>query len=86
MRNTDEIERKLASLIEDISLGIHKADKIKSSQTIMGDLGLDSLDYAAAMLGCEEWLDVKVVESAVDWRQVRTVGDLAELLCRSQKR
>jgi acyl carrier protein len=85
MRSIDEIEQKLSLLIEDATLGAVKAEAVRSDQALLEDLGLDSLDYATTMLGCEEWLGVKIDESTVEWREVRTVRQLADLLNRSQR-
>lgn len=83
-RTQAEIESKIAEFIEVTTLGRIKSAEVQASQSLLGDLGLDSLDYATTMLSCEEWLGAKVREGAVDWRTVRTVADLASLLFRSQ--
>ena len=84
MRTVEEIERRLAAIIEEVTLGEKPAAGLAPSMSLMGDIGLDSLDYATTMLNGEEWLGVKVREADVDWRSVRTLGDLAALLHRAQ--
>lgn len=85
MRSVNQIEEKIAILISEVSLGYFSKDQVKPTQSIIGDLGLDSLDYATIMLGCEEWLQSKVDEASVDWRKVTTVHELALLLYRTQQ-
>ena len=85
MRSVDEIVQKLGGLIEETTLGRVAAATITPEKALIEDLGLDSLDYATTMLGCEEWLGAKVNEGAVDWRKIRSVGELAQLLHGAQK-
>lgn len=85
MRTVDEILLKLEMLVEEITLGRLSRDQVGAEKKLMEDLGLDSLDYATLMLGCEEWLGVKVDEASIDWRKVQTVRELANLLHGSQK-
>ena len=66
--------------IESLSLGARPAAGIRDTDEIMADLGLDSLDYATVMLRCETWLGIKVNEAAADWRNLKTVGQLAAFL------
>jgi hypothetical protein len=47
--------------------------------------GRMKLDYAMLMLSGETKFKVKVDEAKVDWRKVRTVGDLAGLVAASRK-
>lgn len=85
MRTKEEIELKIAFLIQDCTLDRVAANSVESSMGLMSDIGLDSLDYATVMLGCEKWLGIKINESAVNWREIQTVGQLANLFFRSQK-
>ena len=84
MWTVEEIEARIAELVAEISLGRLAPEEVRPEHTLLGELGLDSMDYATVMLDCEEWLDGKVDEAKVDWRQVTTVHLLAELLHRSQ--
>ncbi len=84
MKNVDEIERYLAGEIADIRLGAVAAADVTADSSLMGELGLDSLDYATVVLGSEQWLGTKVSEDGVQWRDLQTVGQLAEFLYRSQ--
>lgn len=84
-RTLHDIETKLGQIIEEVTLGAVSRSSVNSELRLMDDLGLDSLDYASVMLSCEKWLQCKVNEAQVDWRGVRTVGQLAEVMCRSQK-
>lgn len=70
----------MRSEIESISLGEKVAAEIKETDEIIADLELDSLDYATVMLTCETWLGIKVNEAAADWRNIKTVGQLAAFL------
>lgn len=85
MRNVNEIENRIAFLVVEISLGRLTLSEILPQHTILGDLELDSLDFATVMLGCEEWLQCKVDEGGVNWRDITTVHELAVLLERSQR-
>jgi acyl carrier protein len=85
MHSVSQIEAKIAILVSEVSLGRFSKDQVKPDQSILGDLGLDSLDYAVIMLGCEEWLQSKVDEASVDWRKVTTIHDLAILLYQAQQ-
>lgn len=85
MRNADEIEARIAALVEETTFGRVKAADVRGDSALLDDLGLDSLDYATTMLSCEEWLGAKVNEAGVDWRKVRTVRQLAELLHGAQR-
>lgn len=85
MRSVDDIQGRIAVLVEETTFGRVKAAEVKGDAALLDDLGLDSLDYATTMLSCEEWLGVKVQEAGVDWRQVRTVRQLAELLHGAQR-
>jgi acyl carrier protein len=55
-------------------------DAVGVDQELIGGLGLDSLDYAAVVLGTEAAMGGELDESNVDWVRVRTVKDLAEAL------
>jgi len=86
MRSNSEIEKKIAELIQEITLDSVFAISITRDQNLIGDLGLDSLDYASVMLSCERWLGCEINEATVNWREVQTVKQLAAVLFRSQKR
>ena len=80
VKSAEQIERYIATLIEEVRLGQVSTAEVRSDQELIGDLGLDSLDYAAVLLGAERWLGVTVQEAGVDWGQIRTVGQLATFL------
>lgn len=84
IKSKTDIEYKLANLIEEVTFSRIKSDQAKPDQGILTDLGLDSLDYASAMLGCENWLGIKIDEKSIDWKEVQTVGQLAQVLFESQ--
>lgn len=84
MKSKTETVNYIKVLIEENSLGEIKASNIKESQALIGDLGIDSLDFAAIMLACEQWLKVKVKEDQIDWAKVRTVEQLADVLTKFQ--
>ena len=79
-KTVEQIADFMRAEIESISLGATPAAGIKETDEIMADLGLDSLDYATVMLTCEKWLGVQVNEAAADWRNMRTVAELAAFL------
>jgi len=84
MKSKDEIVEQIKILVEDISLGETPADAIAPDDRLIVDLGLDSLDYASVLLGCERWLGIKVREDGVDWSQITTVDQLAAFLAGQQ--
>lgn len=84
MKNKSETIEYIKTLIEETSFGEIKATGISESQALIGDLGIDSLDFATIMLGCETWLQVKVKEDQIDWSKVRTIEQLADVLTKSQ--
>jgi acyl carrier protein len=85
VKTPPQIEQQIAELVEEVRLGQTPAASVRPEQELMADLGLDSLDYAAVLLGAERWLNIKINESGVDWGQIRTVRQLAEFLGDQQK-
>lgn len=83
-RTQAQIERYLAGLIEEITLGRRPAAAIRPGDRLIADLGLDSLDYATVLLGCERWLGIRVAEEGVDWRSIQSVEQLARFLAQQQ--
>lgn len=84
MRSKEDIKAYLKTTIEDVTLGQKAAAGILDSQSLLSDLGLDSLDYASTLLEAEHWLGIRVREDGVDWGALRTVGDLGDFLFRQQ--
>lgn len=81
-RSIDEVLDHIRGTIEDVSLGQVAAERIHPTDRILGDLGLDSLDYATVLLETEDWLGVRVQEDEVDWETLATVEQLAAFLWR----
>lgn len=79
-KSYEEILNKLRELVEEQTLGGRPVSTIGEDELMREDLTLDSLDYAAVFLGCEQWLGIKVKEQGVNWAEVRTIGQLAKLL------
>jgi acyl carrier protein len=79
MKTKSEIVKKIQETIEEVSLGAVTAEKALPESRIIGDLGLDSLDYATVMLSLERWSGVKIKEDSVNWATVQTVDQLAGL-------
>lgn len=84
MKNVNEILEYLKGEIEVITLGNITHDNINDNSSLMDDIGLDSLDYASIMLAGETFVSGKIDENNVNWRNVRTVAELAELLHKCQ--
>jgi acyl carrier protein len=80
MTSQAEITVLLKEMIEEVSLGERTADSIDDSDTLLGTLGLDSLDYASVVLAVEERLNIKIAEEGVDWPALDTVAALAAFL------
>jgi acyl carrier protein len=84
MRTREEIAGRIRQVVEEVTLGATKALTIEGSASLLGDLRLDSLDYATVLLSCEEWLGVRIPEDRVDWRLIGTVDGLASFLYAQQ--
>lgn len=80
MKTVSDIEAYLAKGVSEITLGAVLPDEVTSDLGLISDLGLDSLDYASLMLMAESWVGVNVAEESVNWREVRSVRQLALLL------
>ena len=78
-RSKPEILWYLFAEIEAIRPGAWGSAERNPDQRIIQDLGLDSLDYATLMLGCETWSGTRVSDRAIEWARVQTVGQLADL-------
>jgi acyl carrier protein len=85
MKTKSEIVKKIQETIEDVSLGAVTEAQAHPDSRIIGDLGLDSLDYATVMLSLERWSGVKIKEDSVNWATVQTVDQLASLFEDHQK-
>jgi acyl carrier protein len=66
--------------IEDVTLGAKPAASIADDATLLGDLELDSLDYASVVLAAEEQLGIAIAEDGVDWPALDTVAALTAFL------
>lgn len=75
------LKEKLASL-ENVA---RSASDIGDDEEIIAGLGIDSLDYASVLIECETILKISVQEDDIDWRRIRTVSQLADLLAASRK-
>ncbi len=84
MKQTTEIIQFIKDAIEEVSLGNLKSGDIQDSDELL-KLGLDSLDFATVMLSTENFIGFKIDEDDVNWRQIATVQQLAELLWTCQK-
>jgi acyl carrier protein len=84
MRTRDEIAGHIRAIVDEITPGGRDVSAIDGSARLIEDLGLDSLDYATVLLGCEEWLSLRVVEDRVDWQLIGTVDGLATFLLEQQ--
>ena len=60
-------------------------ETIASDAELIRGLGLDSLDYAAVVVGVEAQIGGELDEGAVNWPAVKTVRDLAQALERHVK-
>lgn len=79
MKQKSEIIDKLKDVIEAITLGNIASDSIRPADRLLDDCGLDSLDYATVMLQIEEYTGIKIKEDRVQWSEVQTIKQLAEL-------
>ncbi len=79
MKTKKIIIEHLKQEIEEISLGAISANSVSENSRIIGELGLDSMDYATIMLATEQKLGIKIREDGVRWAEIQTVEQLAEL-------
>jgi acyl carrier protein len=86
MKTRAELVSKIQETIEEVSLGNVPLQRIQPQSRLIGDLGLDSLDYATVMLSVEKWSGIKIKEDAVNWATVQTVEQLAALFEAQQAR
>jgi acyl carrier protein len=80
MTSQAEVLALVKEMIEEITLGDRTADTVNDSDTLLGTLELDSLDYASVVLAAEERLNIKIDEDGVDWTSLDTVEALAGFL------
>ncbi len=83
MKTYEEILAQVITLVEEAS---SKTTNIKPGTNILGDLGLDSLDYATIFLGCEKWLGIRIEEDGIDWTHISTVANLATFFFHEQQK
>lgn len=79
MKTKEDIIEHIKTQIEETSLGSVSAESVTPESRIIGDLGLDSMDYATIMLSTEQKFGIKIHEDGVRWTEVQTVGQLADL-------
>jgi len=79
-----EIVAKIKEVIENVTLGNVNANTMSSSDELIDDCGLDSLDYAVVMLQVELWTGTKIIEDRVQWSKVKTIEQLADLFKRHE--
>lgn len=84
MKPLNDIINHLKLVIEDVTLGKVSRDTITRDSVLL-DLGIDSLDFASIMLAGETFVSSKVNENGIDWRNIRTIHQLAQLLYECQK-
>ena len=83
MKTRSEIITHLILLIDEVSLGSTKLSLI-DGETVILDLGIDSLDFAYIMISGETFVGGKVNENNIDWRNIRTINNLADVLFKCQ--
>lgn len=79
MNDKDKIVDHLKKTIVEVTLGNVKEEDLTKSTLLMEDLNLDSLDYASVMLAGEEFSGKKLNEDQINWRDIKTIDDLASL-------
>lgn len=79
MQDKNKIIDYLKKTIVEVTLGNVKEEDLTEDTKLMEDLSLDSLDYASVMLAGEEFSGKKLNENDIDWRDIKTIGQLASL-------
>lgn len=85
MKTINEITQYIRKSIEDLTFGSIKSDSLCDESVII-DLGLDSLDFASIMLSGEEFVNSKIDEDSINWAEIKTIIQLSELLFKSQRK
>lgn len=84
MKALSDIIAYLKLVIEEVSLGQIDSKSINGDDVLL-DLGIDSLDFASIMLAGETFVGGKVNENNIDWRNIQTVTQLAQVIYECQK-
>lgn len=84
MKPLNDIINHLKLVIEDVSLGAIDRNTLTGDSVLL-DLGIDSLDFASIMLSGETFVSGKVNENNIEWRNVQTLLQLAQVLFECQK-
>jgi len=79
MKTKEDILNSIKQAAEEISLGRLQASSLSADARIIGDLALDSMDYATIMLLTEQKTAIKIREEGVDWAKIQTLDQLADL-------
>ena len=83
MKTKENIIKILKDAAEEISLGRLKADALSTQGRIIADLSFDSMDYATLMLITEQKSGIKIREDGVNWAEVQTLEQLADLFVKN---
>lgn len=73
----NEIQEKLINRIKDVCLDAPSV--IYEDQSLQDDLYIDSLDFAMIVISLENDLSIKLDEFKIDWRNIKTIGQLRDL-------
>lgn len=79
MKSKQEIINFLKEQIHEITFEQVSKDSMTDNSVIL-ELGLDSLDFAQLMLAGETFVGHKVNEKDINWANVRTIEQLADIL------
>lgn len=74
--NENEVKEKLKEVIKDLLC----VDDIKEEDSLIKDLGMDSLDIVELVMHIEEEFDVGLLESEME--KVKTIRDVEKLICK----
>jgi acyl carrier protein len=86
MKTKSQIIEIMKLAVEDISLGRLEAKSVLDKSRIIADLGLDSMDYATLMLTTEQQSGIKIREDGVNWAEIETLDQLADLFIKNSSR
>lgn len=74
--NENEVKEKLKEVIKDLLC----VDDIKEEDSLIKDLGMDSIDIVELVMHIEEEFDVGLLESEME--KVKTIRDVEKLICK----
>lgn len=84
MKSLEEIVEMLKDEIQEIMMENYYADDMSNDSHFVNDFNFDSLDYAYIVLSGEAFVQGKLNENKVVWKELQTIGQMAKALYECQ--